>query len=79
MEMKNEDVKVEGFRKGTMVNETDVAVRVTHIPTGVIVEVSDYPSRHQNEAVARRMLKEKIEKMGVLCDEGIDKGKVLLG
>ena len=78
MELKQEDVRVDTFRTGTKVNETDDAVRLTHIPTGVVVSYSAGHSIHENRAIAMRMLKEQISKMNVLCDEMDATGKNVL-
>jgi protein subunit release factor A len=79
MELKQEDVRVDTFRTGgTKINETDNAVRLTHIPTGVVVSYSAGHSLHENRAIAMRMLKEQVGKMNILCDEMDTIGKNVL-
>ena len=64
VEVRDEDLRVDTYRSGGAggqhINKTDSAIRLTHLPTGIVVAVQSERSQHKNRSKAMSMLKAKI-------------------
>jgi len=64
VEIRNEDLRIETMRAqgagGQHVNKTESAIRITHLPTGIVVMMQDSRSQHKNRASATNILRSRL-------------------
>ena len=73
IEMKTEDLKIDTFRSsgpgGQNVNKRETAIRITHLPTGIVVAVQSERSQQQNREKAMQLLASKVHSLQLKKEE----------